>query len=391
MAKKYPTTAVSSSLSARGWVCGRKVQGNPKGLSLVGSFSRLPSSSSKPNHTMKHLKSREIGNDKNFDPNHIAANIPFTQASFYGNWQESLGRTVRRFLVYSDKEIIAYFQLIKYPLLLGKNYLYIPYGPVTKDFSKEFFSYIKKEIEGIAKNENAIFVRLDFTPSVSNDVLSEFFTKAPFYTYHSAYFQPRAEWFLELKKTEDELLAGMHEKTRYSIRLSERKGITAEIITEDFEKYFEIFYELMAETAKRNCFSLHQKSYYKNIFQNLSKIENTYLSIAMYGQKVLAIDLVIVFGGIANYVFGGSSSDERNRMPTYLAQWKAICYAKQIGCNYYNFGGISTKDKTYKGWDGLTIFKKKFGGKEVKHSDFFDVIVSPFWYHLYNFRKRLKK
>jgi len=196
---------------------------------------------------------------------------------------------------------------------------------------------------------------------------------------------------LGLDKTEEELLEAMHQKTRYSIRLSERKGVTVKIITEDFEKYFEIFYELMTETAKRNCFSLHQKSYYKNIFQNLSKIENVYLSIAMYGQKVLAIDLVIVFSGIANYVFGGSSSDERNRMPTYLAQWKAIYYAKKINCNYYNFGGISTEDKTYKGWDGLTIFKKKFGGKEVKHSDFFDVVVSPFWYHLYNIRKCLKK
>jgi len=245
-------------------------------------------------------------------------------------------------------------------------------------------------MEEIAKNENAVFVRLDFAPSVSNGILSEFFTKAPFYTYHSAYFQPRVEWFLELKKTEEELLAEMHEKTRYSIRLSERKGISAEIITEDFEKYFEIFYELMTETAKRNCFSLHQKSYYRNIFQNLSKIENTYLSIARYGQKVLVIDLIIVFSGIANYIFGGSSSEERNRMPTYLAHWEAICYAKQINCNYYNFGGISTREKSYKGWDGLTIFKKKFGGKEVEHSDFFDVVVSPFWYNLYNLRKRLK-
>jgi hypothetical protein len=38
-----------------------------------------------------------------------------------------------------------------------------------------------------------------------------------------------------------------------------------------------------------------------------------------------------------------------------------------------------------------TIFKKKFGGKEIAHSDFFDVVVNPFWYHLYNFRKRIKK
>ena len=339
---------------------------------------------------MKNFEFREIGNDENYDPSNLCENVPFTQASFYGDWQKSLGRPVKRFLVYADKEVVAYFLLIKYPLLLSKSYLYIPYGPVTKDFSEDFFVNLKQELKRIAKVENSVFVRLDFTPPATSNTLSKFFTKAPFYTYHSAYFQPRVEWFLSLEKSENELLMAMHEKTRYSIRLAERKEITAEIITGDFGKYFEIFYELMAGTAKRNGFSLHQKSYYENIFQNLHKI-NSYLSIARYGQKILAIDLIIIFSKTANYVFGGSSDEERNRMPTYLAQWKAICYAKQLNCAYYNFGGIATENKIYKGWDVLTIFKKKFGGKEIARSDFFDVVVNPFWYHLYNFRKRIKK
>ena len=339
---------------------------------------------------MKQFEFREIGNEENFDPNNLCDNVPFTQASFYGDWQKSLGRAVKRFLVNDGDKIVAYFQLVKYPLLLGKSYFYIPYGPVIKDFSEDFFANLKNELILIAKTEGAVFVRLDFTPPASNSTLLKFFAKAPFYTYHSAYFQPRIEWFLSLEKSENEILVAMHEKTRYSIRLAERKGIAAEIIAEDFEKYFEVFYELMTGTAKRNRFSIHQKSYYKNIFQNLHKI-NAYLSIAKYGQRVLAIDLIIVSGKVANYVFGGSSNDERNRMPTYLAQWKAICHAKKLNCGYYNFGGISAENKIYKGWDGLTIFKKKFGGKEITHSDFFDVVVNPFWYHLYNFRKRLKK
>lgn len=339
---------------------------------------------------MKNFEFREIGNNENYDPSNLCENVPFTQANFYGDWQKSLGRPVKRFLVYSGKEVVAYFLLITYPLLLGKSYSYIPHGPVTKDFSEDFFVNLKQELKRIAKVENSVFVRLDFTPPVTSDILSKFFTKAPLYTYHSAYFQPRAEWFLDLGKTENELLMAMHEKTRYSIRLAERKEITAEIVTSDFKKYFEIFHELMIETAKRNKFGLHPKNYYENIFRNLSKT-NSYLSIARYGEKILAIDLIIIFGKIANYVFGGSSNDERNRMPTYLAQWKAICYAKQLNCNYYNFGGISTENNIYKGWDGLTIFKKKFNGEEIIHSDFFDVVINPFWYHLYNFRKRLKE
>ncbi len=340
---------------------------------------------------MKKFEFREIEDGENFNPNSICAGVPFTQANFYGDWQKNLGRKSRRFLVLSDKEVVAYFQLIKYPLIFGKSYFYIPYGPVTKDFSKEFFAHLKMELMRITKDDNAVFVRLDFTPQISNKILSDFFTEAPLYTYHSAYFQPRAEWFLGLAKTEDELLKEMNENARYSIRLAVRKGITVDIITEDFEKYFETFYSLMVGTAKRNGFSLHPKSYYENIFQNLSKAENSYLSVAKYDQKILAIYVLIPFGGTVNYVFGCSSNEERNRMPTYLAHWKAMTHAKQLNCNYYNFGGIDTEGRIYKNLSNLTIFKKKFGGEEVRHSDFFDVVVSPFWYHLYNLRKRIKK
>jgi peptidoglycan pentaglycine glycine transferase (the first glycine) len=316
---------------------------------------------------------------------------PIHTSIFYGDWQRNLGRTVKRFTVSSDTKIIAYFQIIKYPLLLGKSYLYIPYGPVTKVFSHEFFAYIKQELKKIAKINKAVFVRLDFTPpTIPNNILSSFFTKASLCTYHSAYFQPRTEWFLDVRKSENELLVDMHEKTRYSIRLADRKEITVEIITENFERYSETFYDLMLITAKRNGFQLHSKEYYTHIFQNLSP-EHSYLSIARYGEKVLAIDMVIVFGKIANYVFGASSNEERNRMPTYSAQWKAICHAKQLNCDYYNFGGIATENNIYKGWEGLTIFKKKFGGKEVTHSDFFDVVTDPLIYYLYNVRKYLKK
>jgi len=339
---------------------------------------------------MNNFKIKELKNSEDFDPNIVFEDITFTQTDYYGKWQQGTERIVRRFVIIKGEEIVAYFQLIKYPLLLGKSYLYIPYGPLTKDHSPEFFQNLKQKIKHIAKSEKAVFVRLDFNPVISDDILSKYFTKASLCTYHSAFFQPRTEWFLGLTKSETGILAEMHEKTRYSIRLAERKQITSEIIAEDFDKYFDVFFGLMDGTAKRNGFSLHKKDYYQNIFKNLPK-GKAYLSIAKFGDKVLAIDLIIICGKVANYVFGGSSNEERNRMPTYLAQWRAIVEAKKFGCDYYNFGGIAGDGKVYDGWEGLTAFKKKFGGEAVHHSNFYDVVVNQFWYRLYNFRKCLKK
>ena len=227
-------------------------------------------------------------------------------------------------------------------------------------------------------------------PRQSNKLLSRFFKKAPQYTYHSAYFQPRYEWLLNLETSEEELLKGMHDNTRYSIRLAERKEIKTEIVTENFKKYFEDFYRLMSRTAQRNKFALHPKKYYECIFQNLNKAVGSYLSIARYQEKILTINLMIAFGKTAYYAFSCSNNEERNRAPSYQALWKAILHAKKLNMRYFNFGGISNGDPLYKSWEGLTSFKKKFGGKETRHSDFFDLVTNPFWYQLYILRKRIK-
>lgn len=332
---------------------------------------------------------QEIQKNDSFDPTTLCEKTPFTQAPFYGDWQEHLGRTVRRFLILREEKVVAYFQTVSYPLPLKKTYVYIPYGPITKDTSDDFFAFLKKNIKHIAKEERAVFARIDITPLVPNKTLGTFFTSAPHYTYQSACFQPRTEWFLNIEKSEEELLADMHKKNRYAVHCADRKGVVSEIVTSDFGTYFDTFYTLLQETAQRNHFHLHEKSYYKHIFENPPK--DTYLSVAKFEDTILAIGLTVVFGKTANYIFAGSCDQERDRMPSYAVQWSAIRHAKSIGCSFYNFGGITTEDERVKDWSGLTRFKKRFGGEEVRHSDFFDVVIQPFWYILYNLRKLCKK
>src|SRR3989344_7204745 len=206
---------------------------------------------------MKNYEIRELDESEQFDPSSWVPDlggdlrqrtrdkVSFTQASFYGDWQKKLGRTVRRFIMSRGGETAAYFQMIKYPLLLNKSYLYIPYGPVTKDQSEDFLIEIRNELKKIAVAENAVFVRLDFSPVIPEDILSHLFTRASRHSYHSEYFQPRAEWFLDLDKAEEDILSSMHEKTRYSIRVSDKKEIVSEIITADFNRYFDVFHKLM--------------------------------------------------------------------------------------------------------------------------------------------------
>ncbi len=328
----------------------------------------------------------------------ISKQAPFTQAWFYGEWQEMMGRKVRRFEVKKNSEIIGFFQIIKYPLPFGQNLLYIPHGPVLRihqiggggETDDIFLKEFQDKLFEIAKEENAIFVRFDLHFHNSNygskENLDKYFKKVPNYAYYSVYFQPKYEWVLNIDKPEGELLNSMQPKNRYNIRLAENKGVAIEIIENNFEKYFEDFYSLMERTAKRNSFKLHPKVYYKNILENCEKNKNVFLVLAEYNDKILSINIILLFGETAYFVFGGSSGEYKNLMFSHLAQWESIKEAKRREFRIYNFGGIDGEEQ--KNLGGISFFKKRFGGQLLEYSDSYDLVIKSFWYRLYNLRKR---
>ena len=346
---------------------------------------------------------REVQSEREYKPLTINDTAPFTQAWFFGEWQETMGRKVRRFEIIKDFEAIGFFQIIKYHLIFSKNFLYIPHGPIIKEnIGSDFLKIFSEKIGQIAKEENAIFVRFDFFPPSTllriDGERSRTIKKVPSYGYQSSYFQPKYEWVLTIDKPENELLGNMHPKNRYNIRLAENKGVAIKIIENDFEKYFGDFYKLLKKTARRNNFNLHPKSYYQNIFSAIGgsasggktyeENKNAFLIIAKYENKILLVNLIFLYGATAYFVFGGSSDEHKNLMFSHLAQWESIKEAKKRGFKIYNFGGVD-ESGSYETYGGISIFKKRFGGKIFEHSDSYDIVLKPFWYYLYNLRKWL--
>jgi len=336
---------------------------------------------------------REVKNNLEIEPFLADLKAPFTQSDIYAGWQSK--RVVHQFIIERDGRAEAFFQLIKFPLIFGKSYYYIPYGPVIKEYSAELLDFLRESLNQI-KEKDVVYIRLDFFPEIKDEqVLShakELFYRVPRFLQKGSNFQPRQEWFLNIKKSEAELLDDMHKNTRYSIRTAEKKGVQIKIIKENFPAYFPDFYKLMQITAKRNNFTLHKEEYYKNIFSNLdTNNKGGFLAVAYFKEEILVIDLIVVFAGVANYVFSGSGGEHRNLMPAYLAQWESILEAKRQGCEEYNFGGVNTDKETVKNnWAGLTDYKIKYGGYLVTHQDFYDIIWQPFWYLVYNLRKLIK-
>ncbi|MBI2054724.1 MAG: peptidoglycan bridge formation glycyltransferase FemA/FemB family protein [Candidatus Sungbacteria bacterium] len=193
--------------------------------------------------------------------------------------------------------------------------------------------------------------------------------------------QPRETVLIDLTKSDDELLRGMHEKTRYNIRVAERHGVAVE---ERGTEAVEEFYKLLSATAKRDGFHLHPKSHYEHLlFSNSRELENR-LFFAVYKKEVAAAALVNFYKGTATYLHGASNYELRNVMAPYLLHWRIIQEARRRGCATYDLWGIDEIK-----WPGISRFKKGFGGTSKTHPLAFDVVFRPIWYALYQLARKV--
>ena len=295
----------------------------------------------------------------------------FLQSWEWGEFQKSTGSVVKRFGVENNGELIFVFTLIKKSLGFGKNYFYCPRIPVTHS-TQPTAEFIFKEIKKIAKQENVIFFRFEpiDEPSVTGYGLR---------VMRTIDVQPSKTIILDLEKSEEELLASMHQKTRYNIRLAEKKGV--KIIAAGVER-FEDFWKLMEQTVDRDGFRLHGKEYYKKMLAgNFVK-----LYLAEYQDRIIAGNIIAFFGDTATYVHGASSNEDRNVMAPYLLQWEVIKEAQRMGMKYYDFYGIDEKK-----WPGVTRFKTGFGGREITYPGTFDLVFDNFWYNVYKAVRKLRR
>jgi lipid II:glycine glycyltransferase (peptidoglycan interpeptide bridge formation enzyme) len=273
----------------------------------------------------------------------------------------------------ADK-LIAAATFIFRPLVGPYKYLYCPRGPIVKNrvdlinLSERLFTFIKDSCRSV----KVVFVRFD--PALKDGNLKQFATS-------TIPIQPAQTILVNLAQAEEKILESMHQKTRYNIRLAQKKGVA---IKEGSPDEFEKFWELLSLTGERDAFRLHSKNYYeKMIIENSSIFK---LFFAEYNQQIIATALVSFFGDTATYLHGASSNQDRNVKAPHLLQWSLIQKAKERGYKYYDFFGIDELK-----WPGVTRFKKGFGGEIKNYSGTYDFIVNKPIYSLYKLARKMRR
>lgn len=322
----------------------------------------------------------------------------FLQSWQWGEFQEEAGNKVIRVGVEENGSLRAVATLIKKNIALGKSYFFSPRGPVidselttpnpsfkqggeTLNSSPSFqggdrgglIDFLFSEIEKIAKKEGVIFYR--FEPTCAGTI-------CPFAIKSAVDIEPKDTIMLDLSVSEDELLSAMHQKTRYNIRLSERKGV--KVKEARVVERFDDFWNVMTMTCNRDCFRTHSYEYYRKMLE----IDDCFIKlyIAELNGKLLSAGIFSFFGDTATYIHGASSDEEREAMAPYQLQWHVIKTAKQGGIKYYDFYGIDEKK-----WPGVTRFKRGFKGEERNYPGTFDMVFNKTFYNIYTIGRKIRR
>jgi len=186
---------------------------------------------------------------------------------------------------------------------------------------------------------------------------------------------------IDLKRSEEELRMAMKPKTRYNIALAYRKGVW---IREGSYADLPLFYELYQQTSVRNGIYLHDISNFDAMFragaiisENADIHTDFKLLIAGIDDMPLAAMFLVFSGSSATYLYGASSSSNRNSMATYALQWEAIRMARGHGCTQYDLFGTAPKPDPSHPLYGLYRFKMGFGGEQFHRMGCWDFPLKP--------------
>ncbi len=194
---------------------------------------------------------------------------------------------------------------------------------------------------------------------------------------------------LDITSSEEKLLANMHSKQRYNIKYAQKKGV--EITTAQNETGFDIFFNLLKETADRQKYYIHPKTYYQLIWETLAPHNMCHIVTASYNSTPLASWMLFVYDNVLYYPYGGSSEEYKNLQASSLVGWEAIKLGKILGCTQFDMWGAcdNLEDETDSWW-GFTNFKLKFGGKYVEYMDSYDLVINKPMYNLFNLANKVR-
>lgn len=269
---------------------------------------------------------------------------------------------------------------------IGRRFLYACRGPIVAlGWKPGEVAALFDALTELAESRRAVFLKIDpdvpkLTDWVTAPLAASGFRPAPV-SGGFAGIQPRCVFRLDISRSESDLLAAMEQKTRYNIRLAEKKGVAIRPISGKAD--LDAFYKVLVETARRDGFMVRSARYFHDIQRLLGPRGQCRYFLSEKDGAVLGGALALKMGPVCWYAYGASSNEGREFMPNHLMQWTLIRWAKEQGCRLYDFRAVPCEITPDHPLHGLYRFKKGFGGTMTEFVGEFDRVYSPALYALW--------
>lgn len=255
------------------------------------------------------------------------------------------------------------------------NVGYAPKGPMPTVEQAKILSKIARE-------NKCIFIKCE--PKVEKNIESneqvETLKKLGFVVGRSLF--TKHNFVLDVTPSEEELRASFKQKTRYNIKVAEKRGVSVAI--DDSEQAFAKYLSLTEETTKRQGFYAHSREYHNKMWSVLHKADIAHLLVAKYNDEIITTWVLFKFGDTLYYPYGASTREHREVMANNLVMWEAIKLAKKWGCKYLDMWGALGPDADPNDpWYGFHTFKSGYGARAVEYIGTWDYVAKPGLYKVY--------
>lgn len=255
------------------------------------------------------------------------------------------------------------------------RYLEIPCGPLINWKDKKTVKKVFERIREVAKREKCVFVRIRpqlIRTEQNMKLLNELGLKES-----PMHLAAEHTVMIDLKESEEQLLANMRRQTRYEVRRSEKLGMKVDY--SNSEEIFKEFHKIQVETAKRQGFVP------PNLATLMAEREAFQDDIRIYVAKsaedeVVAYGLVVRDGKEGDYYEAASTLLNRKLPGAYALLWRAMLDLKADEYGRFNLWGIAPAGQPNHRYAGVTTFKTGFGGEVIEYVPAHDLVISKVGY-----------
>jgi len=280
--------------------------------------------------------------------------------------------------------------------------IYVPKGPLLDWANTAVRKQVLQDLEAFAQKHSAIFVKIDpdveigiGIPNINEsielplgiDLAEELKTTG--WQFSDEQIQFRNSVLIDLRCSEEDLLANMKQKTRYNINLAMRKGV---IVRTGKATDLPMLFRMYAETSIRDGFVIRNEKYYQEIWNIFMHSQETLFGEQPVAEPLIAeVDgnpiagvIIFRFARKAWYLYGMSTLAHRDKMPNYLLQWEAIKRAKAANCTIYDLWGAPDEFIEADPLWGVYRFKEGLGGTVHRYLGAWDLPMNRMLYRLYS-------